>query len=265
MVEEDHYRIFLVITAQQRKWFHHSQQKFPSSKLCTWATGFQKLYQSEMNWIKGNLQCEILLEKPMGLHCFQSWNSPGLRKGSWCLFWQLCRVRGVCVHAGEQHIWWPCDTTHNQMKENCLISPAAWFKFHFNQIGGRDKCQLVPLPYADLGGKVLHLITCMLWFSSTPKILRHQIAKRCWLLNHLAASAVHVCYSSTSFFKNGKWWGLFSLTFEANTAVAALGIEAASRREEKCSIRKFTIKGQKPCLEQEGSDLNTRQVQEATG
>lgn len=202
MVEEDHYRIFLVITAQQRKRFQHSWQKFPSSKLCRWATGFQKLYQSEMNWIKDNLQCEILLEKPTGLHCFQSWNSPGLKKGSWCLFWQLHRVRGVCVRAGEQHIWWPCDTTHNQMKENCLISPTAWFKFHFNQIGGHDKCQLVPLPYTDLGGKVLHLITCMLWFSSTPKILGHQIGKSCWLLNHLIASPVQVPYSPSSLFKN---------------------------------------------------------------
>jgi len=76
------------------------------------------------------------------------------------------------------------------MKENCLISPAAWFKFHSNQIGGRDKCQLVPFPYTDLEGKVLHLITCMLWFSSTPKIFRHQIGKSCWLLNHLIASPV---------------------------------------------------------------------------
>lgn len=67
MVEEDHYRIFLVITAQQRKRFQHSWQKFPSSKLCRWVTGFQKVYQSEMNWIKDNLQCEILLEKGVPL------------------------------------------------------------------------------------------------------------------------------------------------------------------------------------------------------
>lgn len=153
-----------------------------------------------MNWIKDNLQCEILLEKPTGLCCFQSWNSPGLKKGSWCLFWQLCGVRGVCVHAGEQHIWWPCDTTHNQMKENCLISPAAQFKFRLNQIGGRDKCQLVPLPYIDLGGKELHLITCMLWFSSTAKIWGHQIGKSCWLLNQVIA--FKVSSSSPSLFKN---------------------------------------------------------------
>lgn len=88
------------------------------------------------------------------------------------------------------------------MKENCPISPAAWFKFHFNQIGGRDKCQLVLLPYIDLRGKGLHLITCMLWFSSTPKILGCQIGKSCWLLNHIIASPVQVSCSSSSFSKN---------------------------------------------------------------
>lgn len=192
MVEEDHYRIFLVITAQQRKRSQHSWQKFPSTKLCRWVTGFQKVYQSEMNWIKDNLQCEILLEKGFPL-------LPEL-KLSWIEKRQLMFVltavqseRCVCVRAGEQHIWWPCDTTHNQMKENCPISPAAWFKFHFNQIGGRDKCQLVLLPYIDLGGKVLRLITCMLWFSSTPKIFGTPNREKL-----LVVKSYH-CFSSSRF------------------------------------------------------------------
>lgn len=147
------------------------------------------------------------------------------------------RCVGACRGATHMVTMWH---NHNQMKENCLISPAAWFKFHLNQIGGRDKCQLVPLPCTDLGGKVLHLITCMLWFSYTPKILGHQIGKICWWLNHLIVSPVHISFSSSSLFKN------VFFSFEANTAVAALGDETSCpcRRAEWCSIRKFTIRGQ---------------------
>lgn len=156
-------------------------------------------------------------------------------KGQLMLVLTAARARGVWVRAGATHM---ASMWHrHQMKEDCLISPAAWFKFHFNQIGGRDKCQLVPLPRTDLGGKVLHLITCMLWFSSAPKILGHQIGKSCWWLNHLIVSPVHISFSSSSLLKN------VFFSFEANTALGN-GTLCPCRRAEWCSTRKFTIGGQ---------------------
>lgn len=125
----------------------------------------------------------------------------------------------MCVRAGQQHIWWPCDTTHNQMKENCLVSPAAWFKFHCNQIGGRDKCQLVPLAGADLGGRALHLITCMLWFSSASKNAGTPNRKK------LLVVKSSCCFSSSKFHTPPPYlkMGCFFPSFQVNATVAALG------------------------------------------